>query len=371
MDPKDIGIVLTADAAQPSPKDARDHSWREVGFGTAPFDWSVGYDVEKELSDVLGKPFKEKTKNQGQSYSCGGQATGYLGGGYSVFQKKVFDEKSAKFIYAPIAQPGGGTYGRDLCDRVYKAGWAPESMCLSYENGGTPSEAFMVSASDITSDTIKKALDDKAISYAFVATDIDSIAQATQANKGILLGIIGANNGTWLSTDPKPPVNGDYSCWGHWVRTGKAMMRNGKKAIAIHNSWGDTVGDQGWQWLSEDYFTTVLTNSNRPGPAIFEARAIVFNPNVPVDDSFHYTFTKLMGPGSTGSEVTALQKALTVDGTFPNNIPTTGYYGNITVTSVQKFQAKYGIINYGSPYTTGYGRVGPRTLTKLNELFSK
>ena len=45
----------------------------------------------------------------------------------------------------------------------------------------------------------------------------------------------------------------------------------------------------------------------------------------------------------------------------------TGYYGSLTTRAVQLFQAKYGIISSGSPFTTGYGFVGPKTRAKLNE----
>lgn len=46
----------------------------------------------------------------------------------------------------------------------------------------------------------------------------------------------------------------------------------------------------------------------------------------------------------------------------------TGYFGPLTLKAVQRFQTKYGIVSSGSPSTTGYGRVGPRTRAKLNEL---
>jgi hypothetical protein len=372
MDPRDIlGAELHPNAAIQSPHDARDHQWEEVGYGTAPFDWNVGFDVEAGMSKVLGTTFVTPTKDQGQSGSCGGQAVSYLGGTFSVFQNKAFNEKSAKYIYAPVAYPGGGSVGRDLCERVINAGWAAESLCPSYQNGNPPTEAFMELVADLTPAANTDAASDKGMSYALVSSDIDSVAQAAAAGNGLLIGVQGANNGTWLSPYPKPPTNGDQNLWGHWLAVGKAKLINGIKHVAVHNSWGATVGEVGWQWLGEDYFTTVLSGANRNGPAIFESRVIVYNPNATIPASFHHTFTLQMQLNSTGPEVQALQTALQVDADFPANVAPTQFFGNITQTAVQKFQAKYGIASAGTPATTGYGKVGPKTIAKLNALFAQ
>ncbi|TSC96945.1 MAG: hypothetical protein Athens101426_1, partial [Parcubacteria group bacterium Athens1014_26] len=50
----------------------------------------------------------------------------------------------------------------------------------------------------------------------------------------------------------------------------------------------------------------------------------------------------------------------------PNN--TTGYYGKLTMQAIQRFQVKYNIVSSGSPETTGYGAIGPKTMNKINEL---
>lgn len=366
--PADIGIHLPAFAAMPSPHDPRDYQMVEVGHSTAPFDWSKGFDIEATLN------FKEPTKNQGQSGSCGGQAVSYLGGTFSIIQSGKFEEKSAKFTYAPIAFPnGGGTVGRDLVDRTVNSGWAPESLCVSYENGNPPSEAFMARASDITSFAVAAAAKDKAMSYASVSADIESVAQALIASDGLFIGVVGQDNGTWLSSHPKAPSVNGTNLWGHWLKVGKARINptSGKKEIGVHNSWGEAgVGDAGWQWLDEDYFNTILSrSSSRPGKAIFEAWALKFNPN-PVPSSFKHTFTQQLDLGQTSPEVQALQTALQTLGYFPATVQPTQYFGTITQAAVQKFQKAQGIATGGTPTTTGYGRVGPATIAALNKLFS-
>ena len=80
-----------------------------------------------------------------------------------------------------------------------------------------------------------------------------------------------------------------------------------------------------------------------------------------------YTFTQQMEQGDQNAEVSALQKLLSELDHF--NYPViTGYFGPVTEAAVQAFQAKYGVVSSGTPYTTGYGRVGPLTLIALNTL---
>ena len=78
------------------------------------------------------------------------------------------------------------------------------------------------------------------------------------------------------------------------------------------------------------------------------------------------SITQDLSLGSSGPEVTLLQQILTKDNDYTG--PVTGYYGNLTEQGVEAFQAKYGIISYGTPDTTGYGAVGPRTRGEMNGL---
>lgn len=89
----------------------------------------------------------------------------------------------------------------------------------------------------------------------------------------------------------------------------------------------------------------------------------------PAIPAFSHQFLVDLVYGDQSGEVRALQQALKIDGEFPQSVPETGFYGYITLRAVKDFQRKYGIISWGTPGTTGYGRVGLKTRTKLNELF--
>ena len=80
------------------------------------------------------------------------------------------------------------------------------------------------------------------------------------------------------------------------------------------------------------------------------------------------TITAPLGPGSSGANVTVLQQFLASNPSVYPEGKVTGYYGDLTVTGVQRFQAKYNIASSGTPSTTGYGRVGPKTLEVINSM---
>lgn len=93
-------------------------------------------------------------------------------------------------------------------------------------------------------------------------------------------------------------------------------------------------------------------------------------PVVPVKPT--YQFNNILSFGYRSQDVVNLQNALKYDGEFPATIPSTGYYGSITASAVEKFQLKYRLIPSASYWQSinMIPQVGPKTLKKLNELFS-
>ncbi len=320
--------------ALPHQPDERDYQWGELGFGSMPFSWEDGFDIENEVG-------KLPVKDQGGSSSCGGQAWGYLG---QILDNTNRNEKSAKFIYAQTHAPGGGSDGRLNSELVKTKGWGSEALTPSYVNGFAGSEQFYIN-NDITPEAFKEALTDRALSYAAVNITIDSIAQALRDNKAVIIGIVGQNNGTWTSPFPKPPM-GSSNLWYHWVLIGKAKMIGGKKYLGFINSWGETVGEKGWQWISEDYmnwlFSTWTMIKNTPPPPTFQ-----------------YNFIKNLTFSMFGADVTALQTILKIEGFF--SVPATGFFGLVTLAAVKKWQTKHGL--------KADGYFGILSRTKANELY--
>lgn len=347
-----------------SPPDERDFLQSEVAFASPPFNWNVGFDIEAELTKVLGTPTTIPTQDQGSSGSCGGQAFGTLNEVQEAMFTKSYEVRSKKYIYAQTAVPGGGSNGRDNADILVKQGVCYETLLSSYDHGNPPTEAFMQRRGDITDAMRVNAANSKEIAYTAVALNIDSIAQTVRDNYGVVIGLTGADNGTWLSEFPQPPKDGD-SFWYHFMYAGKAKIINGVKFIGCKQHWGPGVGANGWQWLSEDYFTSKINSSHGTSP-IWEARSVTYNQNPP-STSFKHTFNQDLSYGMQNKEVLALQTALQADGEFPLGITPTHYYGAVTRNAVQAFQMRYTIAKQGD---AGFGRVGPLTRAKLNSLFA-
>lgn len=339
MNPQPFGTGAIVDK-----KDNRDFKFTDVAGAVIPFDWSKGYDVEKELGITL------TIKNQGTSSSCGGQAWAYYGEVLTYFLNKKLENRSAKFIYEQTAVSGGGSMGRDNSELVKNKGWARESVLSSYEDGKPPTELYMTKKL-VNSLILDDADDNKALSYAQVSIDIDEIAAAIRDNHGCVLGVGGQNNGTWLSVFPAIPSK---ISWRHWVYAGKVKMIDGKKHIGFANSWGEDVGDKGWQWISEDYFTTP--------EAVFSVWTLM------IGALYKHTFNTSLFYGQKNPEVIALQRSLQSIGLFPKEQECTGYFGEITRNAVHTFQEKY--VGFLVAWLDMGYNVGPKTRAALNKLFA-
>ena len=69
--------------------------------------------------------------------------------------------------------------------------------------------------------------------------------------------------------------------------------------------------------------------------------------------------------GSTGDDVTRLQQFLARDPAIYSEGVVSGYYGALTEAAVKRWQTKYNIVSSGTPETTGFGVVGPRTAAAI------
>lgn len=317
----------------------------EIVADSPLFDWGKGYDVRLKIN----KDFK--TKDQNGSGSCGGQASSYLTeAAYCLTGSTIVEGFSARSIYSRCFVPGGGSSEQGLMNVLTNHGVDAETEVVSYENGLPPSEAFMETIGSTTTKPFYKGA-----RPVYVDLTFDKIATAVLQNGGVVIGIHGQNNGTWLSVEPTIPTltnMRDPNVWHHWVYVGFAGMRNGRKCLGFKNSWGN-IGDNGWQYIYEDYM-----------PYIFCAWSMVYTKNTWPKHVFN-TSLKL---GQSSKEVVALQDVLRYEGLF-NNV-STGYYGPLTASAVDAFQRKYAVDTIANLNILQGKQVGPKTLKKLNELYN-
>lgn len=310
-----------------------------IGLAGEPFNWEKPYSVS----------LLPKAKHQGTSSSCGGYASSYLKQILNFAQNNTDVVMSPKFIYAQSYVAGGGTSVYGLGNVLKNIGACTEQACPSEPI----TEQNLTRTQDITDDMKNLASKDKILSYAQLQTsklkDIDSVAQVIRDNGGAVIGISGKNNGTWLSDFPIHPDNKQDN-WHHWVVAVGAEVYKGKKCIKILNSWGN-CGNQGYQWINEDYFKAGY---------VWCVWTAVESPIIP---ELKYRWTRSFGIGSSGNNVKALQKALKLEGFFPQSQTCTGYFGSKTLKAVEDFQMKY------LGFCTGW--VGTKTLKILNDKYNK
>jgi peptidoglycan hydrolase-like protein with peptidoglycan-binding domain len=84
---------------------------------------------------------------------------------------------------------------------------------------------------------------------------------------------------------------------------------------------------------------------------------------IPLTTSGQTSLSRDLSLGSSGSDVSAVQQFLKAKGYL--SVESTGYYGQLTQEAVQKWQCEQGIVCSGTPSTTGYGNLGPRSRATL------
>ena len=96
----------------------------------------------------------------------------------------------------------------------------------------------------------------------------------------------------------------------------------------------------------------------------------VITPQATACSAFTGTLSLMDDDDPASEEVKQLQRILAKDkGLYPEAL-VTGFFGPATERAVKRFQEKYQIVSSGTPDTTGYGAVGPKTAKKLLELCS-
>jgi len=310
---------LFGKGALPDPIDHRDFAFSAV----APFDYELGFDIELLLgyrvfcgddgakfwgpggrsswgiiryTEIVGimrnndlSPFRIPVKDQGQSYSCTGQALAYYLSVLNMLETGKWVDISARDIYAYISL--GANVGANLRDALKLAidrGAATEELVASYRKNKEPMSEleFLIKPEETKAIlAIREAL--KAKEYQVITTQpgsrMDQMAWAVVQGFGCYFGVTGRNNGTWMATWPKPPDQPN-ALWGHALYAGKVGIRDGKKYIGQLNSWGRACGENGWQCLGADYTDGEMyldgTKTSKSG-FLFNPWTLVDKPNEP------------------------------------------------------------------------------------------
>lgn len=150
---------------------------------------------------------------------------------------------------------------------------------------------------------------------------------------------------------------------GQKVRTGEviALADNTGFSTGDHLHFGLKpvyAGENDWTWWNSEQ-ENGYKGAIDPAPHFTGLFAV---------DMYCYSFGRSMQFGDEGEDVKALQTVLQNFGDFPIAQETTTFYGKITEAAVKSYQKRTGIVTWGSPALTGYGRFGPKTRASINNL---
>ena len=345
--PEEPGYII-------DPADRRDYRREEICGASTPIEWQ----------DLKTPESLFPIKSQDASSSCVGQSLSLAGEVLEYYEHKVIRNFSARFFYAQRSnRPDRGMMLREALLIAVKQGFALEYYLPSQN---LPEDKMNISA-DIISDVKEAALVYKPQAFTTSNADFDSFAAILEEKKPLIIAVAGTNEG-WATGVPRPPKRGER-VWYHALcvppenKNGKNYgLYNGKKAIVFNNSWTERWGIKGQGILTEDYLPYIYRHFT------IEDLPDIWREDEPKQKPRHF-FLRDLWYGMVGDlEVAWLQKCLKFLEFFPTNVPETGNFYSITLKAVEEFQDHYGVAHAGVP---GYGRVGPKTRAKLNDIFYK
>lgn len=102
----------------------------------------------------------------------------------------------------------------------------------------------------------------------------------------------------------------------------------------------------------------------KPAPAVSPAPREWTHPEATPRTAFELNLHRTLARGSRGADVLALQRFLQSQQLLAPDAAT-GFYGALTERAIKTWQQRAGIVSTGTPQTTGYGAVGPKTRRAL------
>ncbi len=339
---------LLPDTRTPAEK-AKDYRYEEVASATAPkVTW-----IAKQPDQWKSYPIY----NQDGSSSCVAFATAKVLGIEQTLDGKAFLNFSKRFIYSQrVNKPGEGMIFTNALDIVRLFGDCPEGM-MPGENVGEGSMNF---CDDRSLEIEQMALAFKEIGYAQIPYDIDTIAgiMASKPGKPILIGL-SFNYDEWTDV---PTIRTNNPQLRHAIAAVDYCLWNGKKALIIEDSWGPTYGLQGRRVITEDFLERRL---------IFAGYFLDLSKDPQQVPKPQHTFNKVLKLNVRKSvDVVALQNVLKYEGFFPYKQNSSGNYFELTRKGVLAFMRKYKVATEAEIVNNNGEQVGPKTLAKLNELYS-
>lgn len=301
----------------------KDYKFEEMVASANPVNWQA-------------KPREQWRKfpifNQNGSGSCVAQTGAkLLGINYSLKNNGDYVHFSATDIYQRRSnKPQGGMFAVDAFSILTK-GVTLEELARSQSMTDAQMDGMQIAP-------YKRRVGDvfKIGNYVALPTaDIDTIASTIETTgKGVMVWFYFTYD-EWTNEpfikDPNLSLIGSNTV-RHSVTAVDYTIWNGKKALVIEDSWGRQFGWDGQRVITEDFFKA---------RNYYAGYALDFDFTEKPDEPVKYQFTKPLEFSTKVEyldEVKPLQDFLKQQGTFPQNISSTGYYGAVTAKAVLQWQ---------------------------------
>lgn len=338
---------------RPESAKEKDYRFEEVVASAAPVNWRKKKDSEIRKFPIF---------NQGRSGSCVAQTGKKQVGVYAFLKTGAFFPVSASHLYQRRSnRPGGGMIGANAFEIMQK-GIAPSAFAPDENMSDSEMDALVVSpfAAHVgEAFSIGNYLTVK-------AGDIDTIASIIQETGKAVMVWFYFQYDEWTSRptvkNPSLDLYAGATSRHSVAAVDFTLTEDGKKALVIDDSWGPSAGNgAGQRIIDEDFFRARNWFAAHFMNFAYENGEMTEKPSHQFLRDMEYSPVF-----QTDSEVIALQECLKWEGLFPANVESSGYYGQITKKAVEVFQQKYDIARKGD---AGFGRVGPKTRARLNQIY--
>ena len=292
---------------------------------------------------------KYQVRSQGTSGSCVANTVA------KMFEVKLKNKKglSIKFSHAPIYinrinKPGTGMVGVDALQiainkKTCKEELVPSEYKTDKELDATVLPSNFEEINDIVSPN----------SYLVGSTDFDYVASLVESGEPVMIWV-DSSYSKWCQDIPQ--IGGKGGGVRHSITVVDAVTFNGVKYLVIEDSWGKFGKYDDQRLITREFFNDAV---------FFVSILKLFT--FDIEDKRFEKFYTQMKYMQRNDEVKRLQDFLKAKGLLAKEVPSTGYYGNITAKAVYDFQKKFNVAPLAELNTLKGRSAGPKTLIKINE----
>lgn len=328
--------------------------------------------VQWREKDIRELPFFE-SRDQSTSGTCVAQAVARIIGMQVKEASGTYASMSGTAIYnRRYNKPGSGMSMPDVLKITTTFGATFEAL----EPSQKMTEAQINAAKELPF-TPDVAAHFKMKSYAYVANNMDAIAQVVSRGNPVMVFIYADRDEYQVNPRVLKNINPAQATLRHAVVITDYFLYRGKKYFLVEDSWGvlsskgaDNAFERELAQRGQRMFSEEFVNKRVYAASYVTQTDFRWGEPQSVSKPRHQFNRDLEYGLRNDAEVRVLQDILKYEGLLNSTIDSTGNYLGLTQAAVQAFQRKYGIVSSGTPATTGYGRVGPLTRAKLNELFN-